>query len=65
MAAVVGQLEDGPAGGVERRDQRVVGQHGEQVQAVLGDGRAQLRREAVGGAVDDQVVLAHLGLELA
>ena len=41
QAAVVGQLEDGPAGGVERRDQRVVGEHRQQVQAVLVDGRVE------------------------
>ena len=34
------------------------GSDGEQVEAVLGDRRLELGREALGGAVDDQVVLA-------
>src|SRR5450756_1745746 len=62
--AVVGKLEERPAGGVERRDQRIVGQHGQEVQAVFFDGLAKLRREALGRPVDDEVVLADLGVEL-
>src|SRR5450756_1710489 len=47
QVTVVGELEDGPAGGVQGRDQRIVGQHGQEVQAVFVDGLANLRREAV------------------
>src|SRR5450830_213970 len=64
QVTVVGELEDGPAGGVQGRDQRIVGQHGQEVQAVFVDGLANLRREAIGRPVDDEVVLADLGVEL-
>src|SRR5665648_424905 len=64
QVTVVGELEDGPAGGVQGRDQRIVGQHGQEVQAVFVDGLANLRREAIGRPVDDEVVLADLGVKL-
>ena len=63
--AVGRQVDERPAGGVELRDQRVVRQDGEQLEAVLGDRRLELGREPWAARFTIEVVPPHLGLELA
>src|ERR1035437_1860346 len=62
--AVGGELHQWPTDGIELRDQGVVGQHGQQLEAVLLDGPLQLRRQSVAGPIDDQVVPADLRVQL-
>src|SRR5665648_960397 len=51
QVTVVGELEDGPAGGVQGRDQRIGGQHGRGLLAVVPDDPLVAALDAAGRSI--------------